>query len=105
VTYIFEADGIPYLFFKHDAKSGLLPAKEARKSPLKEGVSADVVRQQLIQFMDTPILKARWTQRPLMFRKNPRKWSLAGLSKSRNTLAIILQICVFTLASKTFHHL
>jgi len=36
VTYIFEADGIPYLFFKHDAKSGLLPAKEARKSPLRK---------------------------------------------------------------------
>ena len=42
-----------------DAKSGLLPAKESRRSPLKEGVSADSVRQNLIQFIEeaNPLLR------------------------------------------------
>ena len=35
-----------------EAKSGLLPGKESRKSPLKEGVSVESARQQLIQFME-----------------------------------------------------
>ena len=38
-----------------DARSGLpslSPSKESRKSPLKEGVAVDTVRQQLIQYME-----------------------------------------------------
>jgi len=35
-----------------EAKSGLLPGKDTRKSPLKEGVSAAGVRQQIVQYIE-----------------------------------------------------